>query len=194
MSKPRVISIAVFLASITTAISVQAQSVHSAAGVLPSQKSTPTAQAATYAMPAAQRSFQREETRSAPPLPSAGASSIGPQSGTAGRSPAGASTRSVSAADTRVLATPSFEDALAEDVTIDVVDMALEDFIQELAPHGWRVRFQHVSQSVKQKRVDYTGQEVTRRDVLYSLLGDAGLSLQPFDGFDTPLLLITSHQ
>jgi hypothetical protein len=84
-----------------------------------------------------------------------------------------------------------FDDAMTSDVTIDVVDMKLEDLLRQLAPTGWRVRFQNVDTSLLQQRTDMTAQS-TRGNVLYEILAKTELTLQPFDGFAEPLLLITS--
>lgn len=87
----------------------------------------------------------------------------------------------------------SFDKALASDVNIDVVDMRFEEVIEKLVPNGWRVRFQHVDRAILDKRVDMTA-NASLKDVLYELLSQADLAVRPFDGFDHPLLLVTSSQ
>lgn len=83
-----------------------------------------------------------------------------------------------------------FDDVLAQTVTIDVVDMRLEDLLEQLAPNGWRLRVQNVDQAILDQRVDLTAQS-SRGAVLHELLGQSSLTIKPFDGFDVPLLLIT---
>lgn len=182
MPNPRCISIAIGVLLTGVSSLSFAQAVHSAAGVLPGDRVSAT----PYVAPTSSvRSFSSDRQRSAPPLPAA--TTQGAHVSPASSLPAAQPSPRFSAPTTL-----SFEDALEEGVTIDVVDMALSDFLEALTPHGWRMRFQHVSDSVKEMRIDFTAQGVSRRDVLHDILGDAQLTVQPFDGFDTPLLLITS--
>lgn len=186
MPNPRCISIAIGVL-LTGASSLSfAQAVHSAAGALPGDRVSAT----SYVAPTSNvRSFSSDRQRSAPPLPTAATQGarVSPANSLPAAQPSPQPSPRFSAPPTL-----SFEDALEEGVTIDVVDMALSDFLEALTPSGWRMRFQHVSDSVKEMRIDFTAQGVSRRDVLHDILGDAQLTVQPFDGFDTPLLLITS--
>ena len=157
-----------------------AQTVHSAAGILPGDRSSQP-----YNQHSTRFSHHSPDTNMhstlAPPPVAVGNSVDHLRTGSH-RSPAS-------------IARPlSFEDALSEEVTIDVLDMALEEFLTALTPYGWRLRFQHVSDSVREMRIDLTAQGLTRREVLYGVLADANLTLQPFDGFETPLMLITSDR
>lgn len=183
MPKPRCLPIAIGVLLAGASSLCFGQAVHSAAGVLPGDRVSATA----YSSPASVRSFaSSDRERTAPPLPTT--SHTGPLA------PSG-SARSFGGQQTQRVAAPralTFEEALEEGVTIDVVDMSLGDFLEALTPNGWRLRLQHVSETTKQMRIDFTAQGVSRREVLYGILGDANLSIQPFDGFDTPLLLITS--
>jgi hypothetical protein len=88
---------------------------------------------------------------------------------------------------------PSFKMSLDDEVTIDVVNMALTDLMEQLTPQGWRLRFQHVDESIKNQRVDLTAYS-TRGEVMHNLLAQTGLTVEPFEAFQTPLLLVTSSQ
>lgn len=183
MPKPRCLPIAIGVLFAGVSSLCFGQAVHSAAGALPGDR----ASASAYVAPTSGvRSFaSSDRQRAAPPLPRMVAD---PAASTS-------SALTLSGRQTHGYSAPhvlSFEDALNEGVTIDVVDMALGDFLEALTPRGWRLRLQHVSDTTKQMRIDFTAQGVSRREVLYGILGDANLSIQPFDGFDTPLLLITS--
>lgn len=180
-------------AMLSLPIHAAAQSVHSAAGTLP-----------TAGAPASfgnERLIPAERHRSPPPLPGMGSSSPrAPHSASASATPYPATTATADAsaqgplpATVQATSFMPFDDALDESVTIDVVDMALTDVLEQLAPTGWRLRFQHVDDAVKAKRVDLTAIS-TRGDVMHRLLSHAGLSIEPFESFDTPLLLITSSQ
>lgn len=180
MPKPRCLSIVLGAIIVGASPHVLAQAVHSAAGILPGEQ-IPSSHYVP-ATPPPSRYDTPSLNRSSPPLPSAGANSVAHLT---------RDTQSVPVAAPKPM---SFEKALDEGVTIDVVDMSLEDFMEALTPYGWRLRFQNVSDAIKATRVDFTAQGVSRREVLYGVLGDASLSLQPFDSFDTPLLLVTSAE
>lgn len=162
----------------------QSASVHSAAGVLPGDVSTPIPENAVA------RSIVSPTTP--PPLPGANkkpapmpvadnrsATTTAPKASGGAGAP-----RHVASAVT------SFDDVLAEEVTIDVVDMRLGDLLDQIAPPNWRVRTQNIDPATLDQRVDLTAQ-TTRGDVLHELLAQANLTAKPFEGFDTPLLLIT---
>ncbi|CAM3858996.1 hypothetical protein VRRI112168_03555 [Vreelandella rituensis] len=81
--------------------------------------------------------------------------------------------------------------AMADPVTIDVVDMALQDILENLAPQGWRVRFQRISESTLAERTDLTATNLSRGDVMHELLSQSGLTLKPFPDFNQPLMIIS---
>lgn len=177
-----------------------AQPVHSAAGVLPHQvPAAPVQQPRQFA--------PIQNQRMPPPLPGAShstsqqnaapvaSSSVGTPPANADMVPATASTAPVATetATAPIQGMISFRDALQEEVTIDIVDMALVDLMEQLAPTGWRLRFQHVDDAIKNKRVDLTA-FATRGAVMHQILAEAGLTVEPFEAFQTPLMLITSSQ
>lgn len=179
---------------------VHAASIHSAAGVVP-----PLPKTSSYSPSASQHTPGTNTVRLAapstpPPLPpaaSAGGSWPAPTTVTSAaptgqphQTPA-ATSPAASTPTTRAVAT-KLETALGQEVTIDVVDMRFEDLLEQLKPAGWRMRMQNVAPATLNQRVDLTAQ-ATRGDVLHELLGQANLTIKPFDGFDIPLLLITNH-
>jgi len=187
MPKSRLLSFTLVAALSSVSLQALGQSVHSAAGVVPNTTSSATT------TPVTQRHFTASSQRSAPPLP--GMRQQAPtQSSSAQRATPGAVTHpSSQPQQTRFPRLLSFEEALAETVTIDVMDMALHELMEQLTPHGWRLRFQHVDQDIKTQRVDLTAYS-TRGEVMYDLLSQAGLSAEPFEAFQTPLLLVTSSR
>lgn len=81
--------------------------------------------------------------------------------------------------------------ATSDDVTIDVIDMPLEEVLTTLAPAGWRLRFQRVGDEVLASSTDLTATNATRGEVLHELLSRAGLAAEPFPEFDVPLLIVS---
>lgn len=197
--------------------SAHAASVHSAAGVVPPLPNPQTSQT-----PDTNRSYTGATTLASlsapttpPPLPPTAASQSAEPVSTSDSDVSFASERSpappratdvahvqatppVQAAAPTQPATPApvfisdFDKALTQTVTIDVVDMRLEDLLQQLVPTGWRMRVQNVPPATLDQRVDLTAQ-ATRGDVLHELLGQSSLTIKPFDGFDVPLMLITTR-
>lgn len=175
----------------------QTASVHSAAGVLPplpqgSQSSTPPHDAPMR--PARPMTLAvREAATTPPPLPEGGRGAATPTAASP-ELPAynTASPTPPSPASSAPATHLDFASALAEDVTIDVVDMRYGELLEKLNPAGWRMRTQNVEAATLDQRVDLTAQ-TTRGEVLRQLLARSGLTLKPFDKFDEPLLLITSR-
>lgn len=173
-----------------------AASVHSAAGVvppLPSTSKAPREDPAT-ATPSNTGPARLGVPTSKPPLPgrSVAKSSSPNRSATppATNPPASRPSTPSQAAPTSILA--DFDTILSQKVTIDVVDMRFEDLLQKLTPGGWRLRTQNIEPATLDQRVDLTAQ-ASRGDVLHELLAQSKLTAKPFEGFDVPLLLITSR-
>lgn len=199
-----IIPMAVVLSAASLAASANDYRVYSAAGELPEQRMVRMAEA--------ELASQREMLgRMPPPLPrSSGASAVpAPQSQTAtydrsqsSYQPGAAGPIPVERAQSQQYggSTPSqpvinhsFDDVMAESVTVDVQDMRWEDIVTNIMPSGWRVRFQRVGDSILEQRADITITNASREEVLHALLSRAGLSLEPFPEFDVPLLIVSKQ-
>lgn len=187
--------------SVPMLASAQGVGVHSAAGVLPGDVTSRTqASPPNYGNPDAFSVASTTATPTTPPpLPGASRAAPTPNTGSVPSVPAAQQTApkrsptpaASSTSPRRVVsAIASFDDVLSEEVTIDVVDMQFSDLLDSLSPSGWRVRTQNIDPATLAQRVDLTAQ-ATRGEVLYELLAQANLTAKPFEGFDTPLLLIT---
>lgn len=188
--------------SVPMLASAQGVGVHSAAGVLPGDVPTQPANTSprNYANPDAFSVASTTTTPTTPPpLPGVSRAAPTPSTGSAPSAPAARQTAAKrnptpatgsTSPRPAVSAIASFDDVLSEKVTIDVVDMPFSDLLDSLSPSGWRVRTQNIDPATLAQRVDLTAQ-ATRGEVLYELLAQANLTAKPFEGFDTPLLLIT---
>lgn len=182
--KKHPLSILVAVAMATPAVAVASSvKVHSAAGILPGQAATVTQEDNT-------RTLITASTTEPPPLPGHdAAANTTPATDYAASQPTHSDTPPVKPEPVPFV---TFDKAMDQSVTIDVVDIKLEDLLDDLSPAGWRVRIQDVAPSVLAQRVDLTAVS-TRREVLHKLLAQANLTLKPFEGLDTPLILITSR-
>lgn len=181
------LSLALIAPSITNvALAVE---VHSAAGVVPPLPRTSSSQAPAEPrvnMLATQRNNVSAPS-TPPPLPRSNSQRLQqPIATTAAAAPPSAEIAQANSRPT----VAKFDAALKESVTIDVVNMRFEDLLQQLKPYGWRMRFQNIEPSILDTRVDLTA-EASRQVVLHRLLSQAGLSIEPFESFDVPLMLIT---
>lgn len=196
---------AVFLAatSSATVYAYSSDSVYSAAGELPGQRMARLAEeraereAQRLSEQAAREQAQKRERllASAPPLPRQQAASA-PQRQVASAAPLPAASAAPTASPAPAAArTPlverDFLAATSDDVTIDVVDMPLENVLKSLAPTGWKLRFQRVGDEVLESSTDLTATNTTRGEVLHELLSRAGLAAEPFPEFDVPLLIVS---
>lgn len=188
MARSRSLAFTFSAALLSLPLYASGQAVHSAAGALPNTSAPPTQEPRQFS--------SSNERRAPPPLPEAGANKPVSHAGSGTFGEKRQADPSGSPAAHSAPARPAFvtfKDSLDEKVTIDVMDMALTDLFEQLAPPGWRLRFQHVDDATKEKRVDLTANS-TRGDVMHELLSRAGLSVEPFESFDTPLILVTSSQ
>lgn len=221
MQQPRLwMPLAVFLAATasTSAHAYSSDSVYSAAGELPSQRMTRLAEEQSAAEARRLQEQANEESRqqrarllaSAPPLPETQANTPPPlprQRATASTppplpvqptrrsSPTSApplpNTSPSPAVTSPVAVERDFLAATSDDVTIDVVDMPLRKVVDNLAPVGWRIRFQRIGDEVLASSTDLTATNTTRGEVLHELLSRAGLAAEPFPEFDVPLLIVS---
>lgn len=212
---------AVFLAatSSATVYAYSSDSVYSAAGELPGQRMARLAEeraereAQRLSEQAAREQAQKRErllasapplprqpqASSAPPLPSQQASASQPplpsqQAASAPQRQAASAAPTASpapAAARTPLVERDFLAATSDDVTIDVVDIPLENVLKSLAPNGWKLRFQRVGDEVLESSTDLTATNTTRGEVLHELLSRAGLAAEPFPEFDVPLLIVS---
>jgi len=207
--------------SSATVYAYSSDSVYSAAGELPGQRMARLAEeraereAQRLSEQAAREQAQKRERllASAPPLPRQPQASSAPplprQQASASQPPlprqqaASAPQRQVASAAPQPTASPApaasrtplierdFLAATSDDVTIDVVDMPLENVLKSLAPNGWKLRFQRVGDEVLESSTDLTATNTTRGEVLHELLSRAGLAAEPFPEFDVPLLIVS---
>ena len=138
---------------------------------------------------------RQQASASQPPLPRQQAASA-PQRQVASAAPLPAASAAPTASPAPAAArTPlverDFLAATSDDVTIDVVDMPLENVLKSLAPNGWKLRFQRVGDEVLESSTDLTATNTTRGEVLHELLSRAGLAAEPFPEFDVPLLIVS---